>query len=103
MVASLAELTAKFQERVENKPGFGSKAKIAITDMGNITLDGTNDVIRVTNDDTEADVTLRMSLDTLTKMQKGELNGMEAFFQGLLVVEGDQAIAMSLGNILDLN
>lgn len=102
MSTTLQELTVKFQQRVQSKPGFGDKAKIQIENVGCITLDGTQETIRVTNDDSETAVTLRMSLDTLEKMQKGELNGMEAFFQGLLVVEGDQAVAMSLGDILDL-
>ena len=102
MSISLSDLTAKFQQRVQNKPSFGSKAKISIENVGAIMIDGTQDSIRVTNEDSEAAVTLKMSLDTLQKMQNGELNGMEAFFQGLLVVEGDQAVAMSLGDILDL-
>lgn len=102
MTTSLQELTMKFQQRVQSKPGFGSKAKILIEDVGCITLDGTHDTIKVTNDNSDTAVTLKMSLETLESMQKGELNGMEAFFQGLLVVEGDQAVAMSLGDVLDL-
>ena len=102
MSMSLQSLTAKFQERVQNKTPFHAKAKIVITEVGAIMIDGTSDPITITNNDGDADVTLSMNLDTLTQMQTGKINGMEAFFQGLLTVEGDQSVAMSLGDILDL-
>lgn len=103
MAENITELTNKFRERVQGKPAFGKKAKIVLTELGAVMLDGTGPTVVVTNQDTAADVTLSMSVDTLKRMQNKELNGMEAFFQGLLTVEGDQAVAMSLADVLDLD
>ena len=101
MEKSIVEITEKLRMHVANKRSFGKKAKIVITGLGAILLDATGEHIEVTNQDITADVTLTMNIDTLQRMQKKEINGMEAFFQGLLSVEGDQGIAMELGDILE--
>ena len=97
---TLAELTEQFSLRVKGKKSFGKTAKLAIEALGDVYIDATGSELVIDNRQADADVTLKMSLDTLMKMGTGELDGMSAFMQGLLQLEGDQSVAMSLGDIL---
>ena len=97
---TLAELTEQFALRVKGKESFGKTAKLAIEALGDVYIDATGSELVIDNRQADADVTLKMSLDTLMKMGTGELDGMSAFMQGLLQLEGDQSVAMSLGDIL---
>lgn len=99
-IPTLTELTQQFALRVGSKAAFGKTAKLDLEELGAVYIDATGDNIVVDNRTEDADVTLKMSVDTLTKMGKGELDGMSAYMQGLLVLEGDQSVAMMLGDIL---
>ncbi|MEC8063926.1 MAG: SCP2 sterol-binding domain-containing protein [Pseudomonadota bacterium] len=99
---SLAEITTKLQEKLSGQVPFGHTVKFVLGDLGVIFLDGTQTTNTVDNSDREADVTLTMSQDTFSQIQDGTLTGMDAFFQGLLTIEGDQSVAMQLGDILGL-
>ena len=99
-IPTLAELTEQFKERVGSKKSFGHTAKLDLENYGIVYIDGRGDKIQISNDNQDADVTLKMSVDTLDKMGTGELDGMSAFMQGLLVIEGDQSVAMMLGDVL---
>ena len=99
---TLENITQKLSEKVAGKSPFGHKAKFVLGDLGVILLDGSGTEYQVSNEDGAADVTLTMSIDTFTQLQDGTLTGMDAFFQGLLTIEGDQSVAMQLGEILGL-
>lgn len=99
---TLNEITEQFKERVTTKKPFGHTAKLVLEGEGAVFIDATDtdNAIVISNEDKDADCTLKMSMDTLEKMGTGELDGMNAFMQGLLVIEGDQNVAMMLGDIL---
>lgn len=99
-MVTLAEITDQFKERAANKASFGGSAKLVLEGEGAIYVDARGDTIVVSNEDKEADVTMGLSLDTLERMGSGELDGVSAFMQGLITIEGDQTIAMKLGDIL---
>jgi len=54
----------------------------------------------ISNDDGEADCTLKMALDDFLSMIQGELDGTTAFMTGKLKIEGDMGIAMKLQGVL---
>jgi putative sterol carrier protein len=54
----------------------------------------------ISNDDGEADCTLKISLDDFIAMTQGELDGTSAFMSGRLKIEGDMGIAMKLQSVL---
>jgi putative sterol carrier protein len=53
----------------------------------------------VGNTDSDADTTLRISAEDLDALLRGELNAMNAYMQGRLVVDGDLTKALQLSNL----
>ena len=96
---TLAELTAKMKEGASKKSSFGNTVKFA-TDQGVVYIDGNQNPPSVTNDDKAADCTLRMDFGDFSDMIAGKLDGMTAFMQGKLAVEGDMSNAMQLQGVL---
>ena len=76
----------------------GKKVKIDFGDQGAVTLDGVANA--VTEDDGPADTTIKVSWDDWEAMRAGTLDGMTAFMQGNLKVEGDMSNAMQLQGVL---
>lgn len=70
--------------------------KIDCGEDGIMVLDGT----QVAMDDRPADCTIRMSLENLKKLLKGELNPMTGVMMGKMKVSGNPAAAMELARYL---
>lgn len=91
-----SELAAKMQENQAFIPG--KKVKIDYADAGVLMLDGVAGT--VTEDDGEADTTIKVSWDDWEALAAGQLDGMTAFMTGKLKVEGDMSNAMQLQGVL---
>ena len=91
-----AELVAKMQEN--NAWVDGKKVKMDFGDEGVVMLDGVNN--QVTEEDGEADTTIKVSWEDWQAMANGQLDGMTAFMTGKLKVEGDMSNAMQLQGVL---
>ena len=65
---------------------------------GAVMLDGQAN--QVTEDDGPADTTIKVSWQDWQDMSEGKLDGMTAFMQGKLKVEGDMSNAMQLQGVL---
>jgi putative sterol carrier protein len=96
---TLQELTAKMSEGASKKTAFGNTVKFS-TDEGNIYIDGMQSPPSVSNDDKEADCTIKMAFSDLVDLTGGKLDGMSAFMTGKLKIEGDMGVAMKLQTIL---
>jgi putative sterol carrier protein len=96
---TLQELTAKMSEGASKKTAFGNTVKFS-TDEGNIYIDGMQSPASVSNDDKEADCTIKMAFSDLVDLTGGKLDGMSAFMTGKLKIEGDMGVAMKLQTIL---
>ena len=96
---TLQELTAKMSEGASKKTAFGNTVKFS-TDEGNIYIDGMQSPPTVSNDDKEADCTIKMAFSDLVDLTGGKLDGMSAFMTGKLKIEGDMGVAMKLQTIL---
>jgi putative sterol carrier protein len=90
------ELVAKMQEAQAFVPG--KKVKLHFGDQGAIMLDGQAN--QVTEEDGEADTTLKVAWADWQAMAAGQLDGMTAFMTGKLKVEGDMSNAMQLQGVL---
>ncbi len=97
---SLEEFTEGFRARLAQKGNINSIIKFAFDDGGLIFIDGKATPPVVSNEDKPADVTLKMSLDTLNKLYRKETNGMTAFMSGKVKLEGDMMAAMKLDQLL---
>ena len=74
----------------------GKRVKLDFGD-GAIMLDGKAN--QVTDEDGPADTTLKASSDDWQAMFNGQLDGMTAFMQGKLKIEGDMSNAMQLQGV----
>ena len=91
MEQATAELNAKMAAA-----DFDGTAKLNISDMGTIMLDGTGARIG----DEEAAVTLTADSDTFKSIFEGDMNPTSAFMTGKLAVDGDMGMAMKLASVL---
>ena len=76
----------------------GKRVKLDFGDEGVVMLDGNAQA--VTEEDGPADTTIRISWADWEALTRGELDGMTAFMQGKLKVEGDMSNAMQLQGVL---
>ena len=76
----------------------GKRVKIDFGADGTVMLDGVAQ--NVTEEDGAADTTIKVAWADWEAMSSGQLDGMTAFMQGKLKVEGDMGNAMQLQGVL---
>jgi putative sterol carrier protein len=72
--------------------------KLDFGSEGVVMLDGA--ASQVTEEDGQADTTIKVAWEDWQAMSDGKLDGMTAFMQGKLKVEGDMSNAMQLQGVL---
>ena len=97
---SLEQITDGMRERVGEDCGLGAKLKFDFGDDGIVFLDASQVPNVVSNEDADADCTLKISMDDFVAMTQGELDGTTAFMMGKLKIDGDISIAMRLQSVL---
>src|SRR5262245_7691693 len=97
---TVADFTEGFRERLGEKGNLNNTIKFVFDEGGIIFIDGKSTPNAVSNDDNAADVTLKLSLETLNKLRRKETNGMTAFMSGKIKLEGDMMVAMKLDQIM---
>ena len=90
------ELVAKMQEGGAWIPG--KRVKLDFGGEGAVMLDGAAE--QVSEDNGDADTTIKVSWEDWQAMAAGQLDGMTAFMTGKLKVEGDMGNAMQLQGVL---
>ncbi len=92
-------LLAQLNDQAQKTDPIGATIKFEVDDHI-VFIDGTGDsnVVSQTNDD--ADCTITTSLDTLMKLQSGDLNPMMAVMGGKIKIKGDMGLAMKLQSLL---
>jgi putative sterol carrier protein len=76
----------------------GRRVKLDFGSEGVVMLDGTAG--QVTEEDGDADTTIKVAWEDWQALSEGRLDGMTAFMQGKLKVEGDMSNAMQLQGVL---
>ena len=92
-----SELAAAMNEKSAWLPGKRVKIDFGGSE-GALMLDGQAN--QVTEDNGAADTTIKVSWQDWQDMSEGKLDGMTAFMQGKLKVEGDMSAAMQLQGVL---
>ncbi|HEV2747386.1 MAG TPA: SCP2 sterol-binding domain-containing protein [Allosphingosinicella sp.] len=91
-----SEMAAALNEKSAWLPG--KRVKLDFGPEGAVLLDGQAN--RVTEEDGAADTIIKVAWEDWQAMSDGKLDGMTAFMQGKLKVEGDMANAMQLQGVL---
>ena len=89
------EIADKMKSRVESS-GFDRSVKFDTGSDGVIVIDGAT----ISTTDSDADCTIKLTLDDLESLITGELNPTMAFMTGKIKIEGDMSVAMALSQIL---
>lgn len=97
---SLESLTQGVRDSVGEDSGLGATVKFDLGDDGKIFVDGASSPNTVSNDDADAQCTIKISMENFEKMAAGDLDPTAAFMSGKLSVSGDMSIAMKLGTVL---
>ena len=90
------ELVTKMQQGQAWVPG--KRVKLDFGSEGLVLLDGAGQ--QVTEEDGDADTTIKVAWDDWQQMASGQLDGMTAFMTGKLKIEGDMSNAMQLQGVL---
>jgi putative sterol carrier protein len=91
-----SEMAAALNERSAWLPG--KRVKLDFGPEGVVMLDGNAN--QVTEDEGPSDTTIKVAWSDWEDMRDGKLDGMTAFMQGKLKVEGDMSAAMQLQGVL---
>jgi len=97
---STTELIETLTKRAVGYPKLGYKVKVLLDEGGVIFWDGTSDQPAITEEDGEADTTLRLSEDNFRKLLAGNLDPTLAYMTGKLKVEGKLGVAMKINAML---
>jgi putative sterol carrier protein len=90
-----SEMVAALNEKSAWLPG--KRVKIDYGSEGVVMLDGAAN--QASEEDGQADTTIKVSWEDWEALASGQLDGMTAFMQGKLKVEGDMSNAMQLQGV----
>ncbi len=96
----LQEITEGMRERVGEDSGLNATIKFDFGDDGIIFVDGESSPNSVSNEDREADCTIKISIENFEKLVDGDLNPTTAFMMGKLKIDGSMGVAMKLQGLL---
>jgi len=97
---TLEKITEEMRGRVGAHSPLSAIIKFDFGDDGIVRIDGKSSPTVIDNDDTDADCTVKVTMDNFVQIAEGNLNPQMAFMTGKLRVEGDMSLAMQLGSIL---
>ena len=100
---ALDAIIAEMEGQTDKLKELNHTVLFDLGDDGKILLDATADPVKVVAnpDSDEAETTLVLSPENMTKLINGDLNPMVAFTLGKLKVFGSKGIALKLSSLLD--
>lgn len=98
---TIAEIEQRMRANAVQFRSLNARVKFQFGADGLLLLDATRTPVELTREDGEAECTIRISVDNMTKLMNGQLNPMLAFSLGKLKVDGSKGIAMKLSALLD--
>ncbi len=99
-MATLEEITEGMRDRVGEDSGLDATLKFDFGDDGVVFVDGASSPNTVSNEDKDADCTMKISKENFLAMVNGDLDGTTAFMMGKLKIEGNMGVAMKLQSVL---
>ena len=96
----LQACTEAIRTKVGTDSGLNASVKFDCGTDGVIRVDGASTPNSVSNDNTDADCTVGITLENLAAMLKGDLDPTTGFMAGKLKVSGDMSVAMRLQRVI---
>ena len=93
-------MTAAVKEKVGDDAGVNATVKFVIDGEQFIYVDDNASPSTVTNEDKDADCTIKLKSNNFEKILKGDMNPMTAFMMGKIKVDGNMGVAMNINKIL---
>lgn len=97
---NLEEITNYVIGKVGNDSGINAIVKFAFEDGSCVTVDAKQIPNVVSNNDAEADCTVKISKEDFKAITEGSLSPMTAVMFGKIKIEGNMGIAMQIQKIL---
>lgn len=97
---SLESATQAIRTKVGADSGLGATLKFDMGADGVIVIDGKSTPNTVSNDNTDTECTVGISMDNLQAMLDGNLDPTTGFMAGKLKVSGDMSVAMRLQRVI---
>ena len=98
---SLDTATDQIRAQLPQLATLGYKVKFVLDDTGVIFVDATTPPPTLSNEDAEADCTIRLSEDRLAQLIDGRLSPTLAYTLGQIKIEGSLGVAMKLASLLE--
>ncbi len=92
--------TEALRTKVGAQSGLNATLKFDCGDDGVIYLDGKSVPNTVSNEDKEADCTVKISHENLVALMTGELEPATGFMMGKFKVSGDMSVALKLQRVV---
>jgi putative sterol carrier protein len=96
---SVADIEAALKPRLAELSALEATVKVDFSD-DRLFIDGTKSPASLSHDNSDADCTLLITSDNMTRILDGTLDPTMAFMTGKLKVTGSTGIAMKLAGIL---
>ncbi len=93
------QFAAGVRHKLGENSGLDATIKFIFDGGGIVFIDGKSSPNTVTHNDDQADVTLRLAIETVNQLYRGELKPMMAVMSGKIKIEGNAMVAMKLGQI----
>mgnify|MGYP001288854770 FL=1 len=97
---SLESATQAIRTKVGADSGLAATLKFDMGADGVIVIDGKSTPNTVSNDNSETDCTVGITMDNLQAMLDGDLDPATGFMAGKLKVTGDMSVAMRLQRVI---
>lgn len=100
---ALEDIVAEMQGQADKLKELNHTVLFDLGDDGKVLLDATGGEVKIipNPDSDEAETTLVLSPESMTKLIAGDLNPVVAFTLGKLKVFGSKGIALKLSSLLD--
>lgn len=97
---SLAFCTDKIRHKLGENSGLNASLKFDCQEDGVVFVDASITPHVVSNQDQDAQCTVKLSLENLQAILTGDLNPVTGFMTGKFKVEGDMSVILRLQNLL---
>ncbi len=98
---SLEQITDYVRAQLPQVASLGYRVKFAIDGEGVVLIDATQIPPTLSNEDGEADCTIRLSQDRLQQLIDGRMSPTLAYTLGQIKVDGSLGVAMKLASLLE--